>query len=381
MELIFSVLTCGYGFLTFLLFRGWEKIPAFKEAGGLQRSLFLSVVIPVRNESANIAGLLGDVSRQVYAPANFEVIVVDDNSTDDTLEKVRAFQRGSALDVKLIKRENEPVGKKSALTAGINIARGEVIVTTDGDCRVHTGWLSSLNAFFVRKDLVMATGPVTFNGERSLFEQLQTIEFASLTGTGAASLYYNRPNMCNGANLAFKKEAFAAVDGYAGSWHIPSGDDEFLMHKMAAKYPGKVYFLKCQDAIVTTKACRNISGFIHQRKRWAGKWKLHKKVSVKILAIFIFLYHATFIIALFSAIYGSFNPGLFLCLAVIKILPELVFLRAVLKFMKKRLRPFYFLLLQIVYPWYVVFFGLTSNRGRYEWKGRKIFRSKAVLPG
>src|SRR5213075_2078285 len=119
------------------------------------------------------------------------------------------------------------------------------------------------------------SGPVKLEEGNSLFGKMQVTEFASLIGTGAASIGFGMPNMCNGANLAFEKAAFVAVNGYAGNDKIASGDDEFLMHKIHSQFPGSVCFLKNPKAIVRTNVQQSLSGFLSQRIRWASKWKFY----------------------------------------------------------------------------------------------------------
>ena len=77
--------------------------------------------------------------------------------------------------------------------------------------------------------------------------------------------------MCNGANLAYERKLFYEVDGFAGIDHIASGDDMLLMHKIAKKYPGKIYYLKSVDAIVSTHPMQSWKQFFNQRIRWASK--------------------------------------------------------------------------------------------------------------
>lgn len=371
MEIFFSTFTLFYCSLVLILFLGWKKIPLVKKTSisGEEDWPFLSIIIPVRNESAGILNLLNDLNQQSFPKGHFEVIVVDDFSTDDTVQKVNNHSHKLRIDLKVISLTKKLGGKKKALRTGIDQAKGEIIVTTDGDCRADAEWLACINAAFLQQQRMMVCGPVTFHNEASSFERLQTIEFASLIGTGAASLYYNFPNMCNGANLAFKKKAFESVNGYTGSDHIPSGDDEFLMHKMHEKYPGQVCFLKAKGAIVKTSALNQLKGFINQRKRWSGKWNLHG-LQIKVLALIIFLYNLSLIAAFISSFLGYYQWNLLFIQLFFKILFEYLFLNEVLRFLDKKIKVFYFLLLQLIYPLYVVFFGLAANTGNYKWKER-----------
>jgi len=181
--------------------------------------------------------------------------------------------------------------------------------------------------------------------------------------------------MCNGANLTYEKKAFFAVNGFAGNEKIASGDDEFLMHKIASYFPGKVHFLKSSEAIVYTKARKNIEEFVSQRKRWASKWKHYQFRSIKLLAVFIFFYNCLLIITFGFSIVGLYNCRSLFIQIFFKVLIEYIFLGNILYFYRKRINPFIFITTALVYPFYVVIFGVVSRRGSYRWKGRDIRNS------
>ncbi len=204
----------------------------------------------------------------------------------NTAEIVLTF---ASQDPRFILLASRGEGKKEALTTGINSSRGEIIVTTDGDCRVSVEWLKTVQKYFQAPRTKMVFGGVKLEGS-SFFSALQSHEFLSLLGTGAATLWYGFPSMCNGANLAFRKAIFFEVGGYANNLHIPSGDDEFLMRKIFQLYPDGIQFVSDSDAVVYTPASPELKEFVHQRVRWAGKWKHDLSSWNAVLAIFIFCF-------------------------------------------------------------------------------------------
>ena len=340
------------------------------------------MIIAVRNEEHTILNLLRDLNHQDYPFQNFEVIVIDDFSTDKTCEIIRDYH--PAYNLQLLSLP-EPFrhfsNKKRAISQGIDLSTGELIISTDGDCRVGSKWLSSMEYVYAHQGAKMITGPVTFFSSGNIFKQMQTIEFASLIGSGAASLNLGYPNMCNGANLAYEKKVFYEVKGYEGFENIASGDDEFLMHKIYEKYPGKVVFLKSREAIVTTEAKVNLRDFANQRKRWASKWGHYRIKSIKLLAFFIFLYNLSLLAMVIMTLTGDFPPIILLEQILIKICIEFVFLKRVLGFFGKKMQFFTFYLLQMVHPFYITFFALSSLSGKYEWKGRNLKPLKIDRPG
>lgn len=375
-DLIFIPVFISYLIFTLKLYFSWRSIPYFipaeKERAGEQ--LFVSVVIAVRNEAENILHLMKDLEQQTFPADRFEVIVVDDCSQDATVGTVDEYMQKSKMTIKLLHASyNRKVSspKKNALTTGIKVASGDLIITTDGDCRVGVEWLDTLEAAMREKDAAMVFGPVTFHQERSLFERIQTIEFASLTGAGAATLQMQIPTMCNAANLGFRKQVFEDVEGYKGNEDVASGDDEFLMHKVFRHFSGKVFFLKSEKSKVTTYAKSNWSDFFSQRKRWASKWSRYEVAGPKWIAFLIFMVNFLTIVGLGAVIFNYLTAYLFLSFLLLKIIFEFVFLREILIFLGKKISIRDFMILELLYPSYVSFFGIISKIGKYEWKGRR----------
>ncbi len=362
-----------YAYWVLKLRNAWQNIPIKFPDLGVEPTSRFSIIVPMRNEEATIEKLLKDLLKQNYS--HFEILVIDDASTDKSLEIVELYRTNHPEQIKLIALKGNPAGspKKRAIAEGIKLSTGDIIVTTDADCRVNESWLQTLALEFSDEKIKMISGPVTFLQGESIFGNFQIIEFASLVGTGAASLYLKLPNMCNGANLAYRKSSFEEAGGFAGSEHIASGDDEFLMHKIFALDPDGVRFLKNPKAIVRTNPPASLYEFVQQRRRWAGKWGQYKNKDASKLAASIFLFHFLWILSLAFLIFGQVQTDIILAAFVLRIFTNWLFLKDVTEFLGHRINFFNFLLLEIIYSFYVVFFGLLANFGEYEWKGR-IFR-------
>jgi len=367
--LIFSFL---YALFTGVLWLTWLRMPTFRAGTPLADGPAITVIIPVRNEAANIGSLLDDLSRQTYN--RFEVIVADDSSTDDTLAIVQQYVSRVSYPLRLLPLTDERTAspKKRAITQSIALATGDLIVTTDGDCRAGPNWLASIAAFYQQTGAKLISGPVTFTTDSAVFDSLQTVEFASLIGSGASTMALGRPTMCNGANLCYEKRVFADVGGFAGVDHLASGDDEFLMHKIAARYPDGIRFLKSREAIVQTGPHRSWSAFYQQRKRWASKWRAYENWLPTGLAVFIFLSNAAPVVAVLGWLTGFIPGNAVLAVVGLKVIPEFLFLRQILVFLQKKSSMATIPLTQILYPFYVVFFGLVAQGKGYRWKGRNL---------
>ncbi|CAN5514640.1 glycosyltransferase [soil metagenome] len=361
-----------YALFTLMLWVTWLRMPSFNAEASLPDGPFITVIIPVRNEANNIANLLNDLSTQTYA--RFEVIVADDSSTDDTLRIVTEYAGKATFVLHPLPLTDQRTAspKKRAITQSIALAAGDLIVTTDGDCRVGPHWLATLAAFYQKTGAKLISAPVTFTAERSIVDSLQTVEFSSLIGTGACTLALGYPTMCNGANLCYVKEVFSEVGGFSGVDHLASGDDEFLMHKIAARYPDGVQFLKSADAIVRTQAHQSWGAFYNQRKRWASKWKAYESYLPSLLAVFVFLSNAAPVVAMAGWLLGYLNGNMALFVIGLKAIPEFLFLRQVLVFLQKKSSVGVIPLTQLIYPLYVLFFGLAAQGKGYKWKGRNL---------
>jgi cellulose synthase/poly-beta-1,6-N-acetylglucosamine synthase-like glycosyltransferase len=370
---LLSFLIMSYAGFTFLLLFLWKRIKPVA-SGVNTEAVLISVIVPVRNEAENIKFLLEDLSKQTFLKSQFELLVTDDSSKDNTAEIVRAYAAIANYTVRLISLPDVPTTspKKRAIETAITQAKGNLIVTTDGDCRVGNGWLQSIATCYAATGAKLISSPVTFTQEISLTDHLQTVEFASLIGSGAAAISAGYPSLCNGANLAYQKGVFKEVNGFEGVKHIASGDDEFLMHKIAARYPGGIHFLKDPAAVVRTKPHKSWGQFFRQRKRWASKWKHYQSKTPLILALYIFSCNFSLLLAGLLCFSGNLGGGLFLILLAVKCIPEWFFLGTVLKFLQKPASILYIPVTQIFYSFYVCFFGLAAQNPEYEWKGRKL---------
>lgn len=365
---ILTILSVLYAALIIFYWQSWKAIPVFTPHPQ-EPSLRLSVIIPARNEEENIAALLQALEQQAYPKELFEVIVIDDHSTDRTAEIVRQFPRITLLQ---LKEDAINSYKKKAIGAGIAVAKGEWIVTTDADCIPSPGWLAMIAAFKKETDAVFIAAPVTFQCNSSLLQIFQAMDFMVLQGITGAAVYRKHLSMSNGANLAYGRKEFYEVDGFAGIDHIASGDDMLLMHKITRAYPGRVHYLKSPDAIVSTAPMKTWKAFFNQRIRWASKATHYNDPRILPVLALVYLFNLSFLF-LFAA--GFWQPVYFLyavALLVLKTLVELPLFISLAGFFHKRWSIKLFPLFQPLHILYTIISGLFGQFGKYEWKGRKI---------
>ena len=370
MMAFFTVVMASYLLLLLLLIRGWNR-PGARVPASETVKQGISVLVPFRNEANHLHHLIRSITELDYPQDYFEVILINDHSTDNSENVLKALIHDKP-GFRILNSAPEANGKKQALTLGVNAASYEMVATTDADCVVPVNWLSRINEGLSDQSIKMVFGGVALKPSGSFFSRLQVMEFASLIGSGAASLGLGHFTMCNGANLAFRKKAFQQVNGYEGNLDIASGDDEFLARKLLKEYPKSVQFLKKPDAVVLSRPQSTIRSFIHQRLRWAGKWKYNSSFYSRLLAVHILLVQLAILgLMLFLSMqWGNFYWGL--SLLAIKWTMEGLYLLPVCKFLNIRWSWSAFLILQLIYPFYVIGIGIVSQKTAYEWKGRRL---------
>lgn len=325
----------------------------------------VSVIIPFRNESLNMERLLKDVFQ--LSANNFEVIFVNDHSTDDTMHWLDNIGQ-SGITISVISL-TDTYGKKEAIMKGIENAKGEIIITTDADCTLDPLWVEHLRYPF-QGNASFVFGPVDFQAGGSLFSQIQRLELVILQVFSGATWAMGFPTMCNGANLAYRKDEFKKVDGFLDNAHIPSGDDEFTMHKMFANKQ-TIRFVKPQKPDITTNTENDFHSFFNQRKRWSGKWKNYKHTPSKLLALFVLIFNLIYALIPVVFIAGIISLETLIFIILGKMIFEWTFLTLVKGYFNLHIRIIPFLLLSVVYPYYVVLFGFVSQVGTFIWKERK----------
>ena|ERR1022692_3843616 len=373
------ILFAAYTILIEYYRRAWNAIPNYipGEAGIHLLTTKISVIIPVRNEEKNIRHLLDRIFQQSYPKILYQVIVVDDHSTDNTWNLINSlhYEEMNLICLKLADYSSNlktSSYKKFAIETAINMASGDLIVTTDADCEPLPDWIRTIASFYQTTNAKFIAAPVKINSVNSFLSIFQTLDFLTLQGITGASLFKKIHSMCNGANLAYEKKAFYEVRGFHDIDDIPSGDDMFLMHKIYKKYPDQVFFLKNKNAVVSTQPEKSWSGFINQRIRWASK--ADKYDDQRIFWVLVLVYIVNLLIAslLIASFWDNMYLLLLLSLLLVKTLIEFPFVKSAAAFFNQQKLMAYFPLMQPLHIVYTIVIGWLGKFGSYQWKGRKI---------
>jgi cellulose synthase/poly-beta-1,6-N-acetylglucosamine synthase-like glycosyltransferase len=371
-----GILLLVYALLIFYYHRIWDQIPiastSQKDSILPAQNIKISVIIPARNEALCIGNCLASLFNQSYPKALTEIIVVNDFSTDDTAARVLEHSgKCTLLNLSDYITDSLNSYKKKAIETGIRFSSGELIICTDADCSMGADWISSLAGVYEKEKFSFLAAPVKIIPGGSWLAVFQTLDFISLQGITGAAVYKNLYPMCNGANLAYTRQAYDAVGGFTDIDHIASGDDMLLMKKIQTNFPGKTGYIKDPRAIVSTAPAENLNAFFNQRIRWASKIAHYKHPATFITLAWVFLVNAGLLILFISCFFYGHWRWLLLLLAF-KTISEYFFVSKVAAFFQQQSLMKYFIFCQPFHILYTVIAGSFGSFGKYDWKNRKV---------
>ena len=261
-----------YSCYILMYYRGLSKLSAGKN----DQHYSVSVIVPARNEENNIAQCLLALLHQDYPADKIHLIVVDDQSTDNTTKIVNEYigkYPGRISLVQVSKRHPNISPKINALKIGITNSTTEILFTTDADCWASPLWISSTIAQF-EKNVGVVTGLTVYARSENvspIFRGIQFLDFISYTAVGAGGIGMNSINTFNGSNMAFRRTAYDEISGFDSLAHLNTGDDSLLAQKIVRTKKWKAGFTLNPDSFVTTHAVPTWKEFFYQRMRWAGQ--------------------------------------------------------------------------------------------------------------
>jgi cellulose synthase/poly-beta-1,6-N-acetylglucosamine synthase-like glycosyltransferase len=378
MMILFYIATgllLAYGILFQFYKSWWTQLPSFDAADpAWVPSTKISVIIPARNEENNIAACIHSICKQNYPTHLFQIIVADDNSTDNTFSIASSiFYEGiEKICLQLAPVDNNTAPKKRAIETAIGFASGTLIVTTDADCIAPPNWLRNIAAYYQQSKDVFIAAPVKITDNNSLLSKFQALDFLTMQGITGAAVFKRFHNMCNGANLAYEKKIFYDVGGFKNIDSIASGDDMLLMGKIAKQYPQQLGFIKSPEAIVSTSPAGSWKQFFQQRIRWASKATHYNQSKILLVLLLVYFTNLSMLCVLIAAFWQPMALLVFLVLCLLKFLMEVFFVKQIAAFFKQEYLLPWLLLLQPLHILYIVVSGVFGQFKSYEWKGRKL---------
>jgi len=200
------------------------------------KKLPVSVVVCAKNEEENVKKYIPLLAQQDYP--DFEIVLIDDASSDETLEVFEEFEK-EFPNIRLVKVENNEAfwgNKKYALTLGIKAAKKDYLLFTDADCfPTSKDWITSMTSHFtMNKTIVLGYGGYE-KVERSFLNKIIRFETVLTAVQYFSWAKLGLPYMGVGRNLAYKKEEFFNVNGFIDHIQIRSGDDDLFINQAANK--------------------------------------------------------------------------------------------------------------------------------------------------
>jgi glycosyltransferase involved in cell wall biosynthesis len=365
MMIIFFSIVFLYLLAIIWLIYGCTIVPLYNKKEVTPKTTF-SILVPFRNEAENLPILLESISKLKYPTDLFEVLLIDDASEEKFQIPNSKFQ---ITLTNTIRQSNSP--KKDAITTGVPLAKNEWIVTTDADCVVPENWLLTMDAFIQNHKIEMIAGAVTYDCKPSFLHHFQQLDLTSLQGATIGSFGINKGFMCNGANFAYTKSLFQALNGFEGNDKIASGDDVFLLQKAIAQFPEKVHYLKSNETIVRTQPTDSWKALFHQRVRWASKTSSYQSRFGIGLGLVVFGSNLSLILGLVLGLLG-WIPFLYVALLwLTKFMVDSVLLYTTHRFLShSKMR--YWIASSLLYPFFSTSVALYAVFGSYEWKGRRF---------
>lgn len=371
------VLFCAVSYLMICVFfiRGWYKMPVFKNSEGTTGYPYISVIVAARNEEKHIDECLQSLIMQDYSKDLMEIIIVDDHSTDATVKRCRILKNlYKDINIRLLfNKDINREGKKEAIRYGVEQASGNIILTTDADCKMLPLWAVSMTSCMQKNNYKLVCGPVTYYKEKGLFSKFESLDFLSMIVSGAGAISLHAPFMANAANMAFEKETYLNLYKAHDNSRRASGDDVFLLHKIKQADSRSVGFIKSKDALIYTYGTNKIGKFFSQRLRWAAKSKSYKDFHAQAFTLIVFLFNFSIVL---SACYLFFNPGFvyfFTALYITKMGIDFPLLYGITRFTGQTHLLKHYVWVQLLYPFYITTAGIWALFIRkINWKGRRV---------
>ncbi len=366
MIIYFITVSLLYFLLYFILyFWGYRNVIKLKKCN--DNFPFVSVVVAARNEENNIGDCIKSLKKLNYPETKYEIIIINDRSNDSTkeiIEKEISNQKNFIL-INIEEYNNPQInGKAFALSTGIKQAKGEIIMTTDADCRVPENWIRKAIEYF-DKETAFVCG-FTMLERENFFTKLQAMDWLYLESISCSSAGINNALSCLGNNLAMNKEIYDSVGGY-DKLKFSVTEDLTLLNTVKKQKKYKVKYPIIPSGYVISKACSNLSELYRQKKRW-----FRGGTGINILGYAVgFLMFNVNLIMLCGYLFLPLT--VYFALVIVKILSDFIISFPVAKSLKALHIYRYFLPFQIYFMIYGLILPFTFLWGyRIKWKDRKL---------
>ncbi len=359
-----SFFLISYSFIHFLVWKGLKKL-SFEPS--ISQSKF-SIIIAARNEEKNIAQCLTSLIQQHYPKDFFEIIVVNDRSSDNTLSNIKEFEQqySNIHSLTISSLSSDLPLKKNALNEGIKKSKFDILVFTDADSIAPPTWLQEMaKAFSPEIGVVAGYSPFAKTSIKNSFGKnfLRYEEMKNSLGA-AAGIGLNKAYMCTGRNFAYRKSIFEKVGGFEKIKHSISGDDDLFIQLVQKNTQWKMRYLTSPESFVETQPPKNFQQFLNQRKRHFSTGKYYP-LRMKIIFSAIHLFNISTLITLFVL------PFYGIILLVSKFLIDIITAKQGKKLFHEKISFIEIIFYEVLLVLYNLLIGPLGFIGKFEWKGTR----------
>ena len=320
-----------------------------------------SIVIAARNEVENITSLISHLTNLDYPQNNFEVILIDDSSTDDTYNLIKELTGDIPNFSLLSTKKCDSNGKRTALTLGINKAKFPYILITDADCHPEKNWLNAYSAkFSMDYDLLYGFAP--FYRHKKLVNNISCFENLRSTFLAFSMTALGLPYTATARNFGFSKRVFELVGGYSNTRDTKSGDDDLLLREVVKKKL-KIGVVTENNSLVYSETKNNFSEYFLQKARHT-QTSFYYLIKYKLILGFWHLLNLVFMFSPFlmfiNLSFGLLFPVKFIC--------DLFVVKSSQKKIKYNFRVLEIIYLQIAYELLLIINFINARFSKIKWK-------------
>jgi len=367
----------AYLLQTILIYVGTYRL-IFTRAEKLAK---ISILVALRNEERTIDACVKSLLNLDYPNELFEIVLINDRSTDQTPHIIEDLKKRSPLIWTLHIHRAIPglSGKANAIAQGMELATGDIILVTDGDCRVPPGWAKAHAAYY-ENDVGLVAGFTLLDEKHDrtpLFGKIQSLDWAYLLSIGSGAIGLGKPLSVLGNNFSFRRQAYEAVGGYR-NMGFTIIEDFALMKTLLQKTSWRVLYPIDADMVVYSHPMPSLKKFYHQRKRWSAGGKEVGPYG-KFLMALAMMVHLMLLISFFIL------PPLYPIVGLVLILSaDFSLLWRTTGLVNRRNLLKYFPLWEVFYFFYTIFFTPvlllpttvvwkdTSYTWKFNWKMKKM---------
>ena len=340
--------------------------------------VFVSVIVAARNEEEHLSDCLESLLNQTYPKELYEIILVDDRSTDSTPDIARSFaERDKRIELMKTTTHRSLIGKQHALDTGIRASRGEIILVTDADCEIPSEWIRNTIQEY-EDDVGLVAGFALFKEkglDKGIWQkaalELQSLELLSLYAVSIGSMALGDAWTCTGNNLTFRREVYDDLGGFEA---LDSIHEDSMMVQWVDRH--SKWRVKPMLNLVYTRPNKTLSQFCSQRVRWVSRSSQFRPSAV-FFSVVTYGVNLLLPILIGLCVFEVISyEGLILFLGL-KIVSEFLIIRKVLTLFHRTKLMKYFLPAQFFHVIYVLVFGVYGLSGKCTWKGTKYMQGKA----